>query len=523
MTGNEGESMSDSSRDQMELPPELRRQLRMFDTVMASVQDFVYLFDLSGRLTYANKALLDLWQKPLDQAVGKNFHDLGYPHDLATRLQRQIEEVITNRRPLKDETPFTSAFGTRQYEYIFVPLFAADGAVEAVAGVTRDITERKQEEQAIREREERFRALLDKGTDMITVSDPTGRIIYASPTTERVSGYTADELQGTNPFMDSIHPDDVERCREAMEHLIASPGLSLTLEHRARHKSGAWRWFEGTFTSLFHDPAVGGLVANVRDITARKAAEGEMARAYAAEQTAHAEAAAALRIRDQFLSIASHELRTPLTSLMGYADMLGGAGSRDTATTQKIAARIARQARRLNALIEQLLDVSRLQQGQFVLERRLVDVAALAEHVVDDFRSTLPAGSVHTLELLRPDEPLLLAGDSNRIEEVLHNLLSNAVKYSPQGGPIQLRITRSATEAILEVEDQGIGIPAQAQARLFDPFYRAPNAGTRAGGFGLGLHIVGEIVQRHGGRIEVTSTENVGSTFRVVLALTPDP
>lgn len=395
MTGNQVDSTQDASRDQMEqtqrrLSADLQRHDRMFDTVMASVQDFVYLFDLSGRFTFANKALLDLWQKPLDQAVGRNFHDLEYPHALATRLQRQIEEVIASRRPLKDETPYTSAFGTRQYEYIFVPLFAADGTVEAVAGVTRDITE-------------------------------------------------------------------------------------------------------------------------------RKAAEAEMARAYAAEQTAHAQAEAALRVRDQFLSVASHELRTPLTSLMGYAEMLSGASSQDTATTQKIAARIARQARRLNALIEQLLDVSRLQQGQFVLERRLVDVAALAEHVVDDFRSTLPAGAGHTLALIRPDEPLLLVGDSNRLEEVLLNLLSNAVKYSPQGGPIQLRITSAATETILEVADQGIGVPAQAQARLFEPFYRAPNAGTRAGGFGLGLYIVGQIVQRHGWRIEVTSTENVGSTFRVVI------
>ena len=110
---------------------------------MSSVQDFIYIFDLRGRFTYVNQSLLDLWQKDLAGAVGKNFYDLDYPQDLAARLQRQIQEVITTRRPLKDETPYTSAFGTRGYEYIFVPLISADGAVEAVAGVTRDITERK--------------------------------------------------------------------------------------------------------------------------------------------------------------------------------------------------------------------------------------------------------------------------------------------------------------------------------------------------------------------------------------------
>ncbi len=103
----------------------------------------------------------------------------------------------------------------------------------------------------------------------------------------------------------------------------------------------------------------------------------------------------------------------------------------------------------------------------------------------------------------------------------MHNLLSNAIKYSLQGGTVSVRVLRTATEAIVEVADQGIGIPQEAQARLFEPFYRAPNVGPQASGFGLGLHIVPEIVQRHEGRIEVESTEGVGSTVRVVLPL-PD-
>ena len=135
------------------------------------------------------------------------------------------------------------------------------------------VIERKRAEEAMRASDERYSTLLAKGTDMITISDRDGNIIYASPSTERVSGYTADELRGSNPFANSIHPEDLDLCREAMERLIATPGLTLTLQHRARHKSGGWRWFEGTFTSLFHDPSVGGLLANVRDITERRQAE----------------------------------------------------------------------------------------------------------------------------------------------------------------------------------------------------------------------------------------------------------
>ena len=126
--------------------------------------------------------------------------------------------------------------------------------------------------------ERRYRALLANVADMVTISDRDGRIIYASPATEKVSGYTPEEFVARNPF-DSIHPEDRPRCEEALRRLANDPGLSLDLEHRVRHKDGTWRWVEGTFTSLFDDPDVGGLLATVRDITARKRAEEQSRRA----------------------------------------------------------------------------------------------------------------------------------------------------------------------------------------------------------------------------------------------------
>jgi PAS domain S-box-containing protein len=125
------------------LSKEIQQQLRKFDAVTSSVSDLIYTFDLSGCFTYANQSLLNILQKTLAELVGKNFFELDYPTDFAERLQRQIQEVITTRQSVKDETPYTSAFGTRAYEYIFVPLLALDGTVEGVAGTTRDITERK--------------------------------------------------------------------------------------------------------------------------------------------------------------------------------------------------------------------------------------------------------------------------------------------------------------------------------------------------------------------------------------------
>lgn len=486
-----------------------------------------------------------------------------------------------------------------------------------------------------------LQALLAASVDMLTVSDRTGRITYASPATERVSGYTVAEFMDRHPF-ETIHPDDRPACEAAFARLLVTPGLSVTVQHRIQHKHGSWRWLEGTFTSLFDDPVVGGLVATLHDITTRKQMEDQVRRteaevrlitdsvpclisyvdqaeryqfvnagyeawfqrprdqfvgcrvqdvvgaaypvimpyvrralagehvtfedtlhypdtprtvlvqyvpdrdargavrgfyalvtditdrkqtedaladAYAAEQVARAAAEAALQTRDHFLSIASHELRTPLAALTGYTHLLRTGLAHGKGGMERIADIIQRQAQRLTTLIDQLLDVSRLQQGQFALVCHPVDLVVLVAQVVEETRVTLPEATPHRIDIYTPDTPVMIAGDASRLEQVILNLLSNAVKYSTRGGPISIRVVPTATDVVVEVEDQGIGIPQDAHTRLFEQFYRARNGEAQASGLGLGLYIAGEIVHRHGGRIEVESTEGAGSTFRVVLPL----
>jgi PAS domain S-box-containing protein len=138
------------------------QRARIFDTTLSSITDFAYIFDKDGRFAYANQALLNLWGLKLEDAVGKNFFDLKYPDDLALKLQRQIQQVFTTRQIVRDETPYTSPMGVSgYYEYIFSPVIDEDGNVEVVAGSTRDITERKRTERALRESDERYRMLAD--------------------------------------------------------------------------------------------------------------------------------------------------------------------------------------------------------------------------------------------------------------------------------------------------------------------------------------------------------------------------
>ena len=165
-------------------------------------------------------------------------------------------------------------------------------------------------------------------------------------------------------------------------------------------------------------------------------------------------------------------------------------------------------------MIGHLLEVTRLQRGQFALDQAVVDLGALVAQGVDEFRLTLPEAA-DTIALSLPVEPVRVLGDPARLDEIVHNLLSNAVKYSPAGRTVAVQVAVEADEVVLDVADHGIGI--SAEARLFEPFYRAGNVSPQSSGFGIGLYVVQEIVQRHGGRIEVESSEGAGSRFRVVL------
>lgn len=231
-------------------------------------------------------------------------------------------------------------------------------------------------------------------------------------------------------------------------------------------------------------------------------------------------------LKDEFIGVAAHELRTPLAVLKGFAEMLTMQGTRGNgqplaAWQQEALEAIDQATARLVDLIDDLLDVTRLQGGRLQMHLEPHDVAALARRAV---RRLPVADARHTLTVTAPPEPVVAVLDPARIEQVLTNLLTNAVKYSPAGGEvvIDVRADPVAGEAVVAVHDHGIGIPVGQQAMLFGRFARAENARELGiAGTGLGLYLCRELVERHGGRIWFESTEGQGSTFFVALPLEP--
>lgn len=243
-----------------------------------------------------------------------------------------------------------------------------------------------------------------------------------------------------------------------------------------------------------------------------------------AQARARHEAEQAVRIRDTFLSVASHELKTPLTSLYGNAQLLQRRMARGTPFGEREQSNvnaIVAQTRRLAKLIDELLDHTRLREGRLEIQRAPLDLAEIVRRVAAELGPTFER---HTLSLELPTEPLPILGDPMRVEQILVNLIGNAVKYSPKGGAVEVSAEQAGPWAQVRVRDQGIGIPAAAQPRLFSQFYRAPNAvGKHISGMGIGLYIVKELVERHGGTITFESKEGEGSTFTVRLPLAESP
>jgi signal transduction histidine kinase len=231
------------------------------------------------------------------------------------------------------------------------------------------------------------------------------------------------------------------------------------------------------------------------------------------------EAEDAVRAREQFLSIASHELKTPLTSVKASAQLLERRMRQpdsDPARVSSLVSQLQGEIGRLEHLVADLLDATRIQQGRLELRREPVDLVVLARQGIERFEQVPERLPAHRL-VLDSDATVSGVWDAARLDQVITNLLSNALKYSPGGGEVRLRVRDLGDQAEIAVSDEGIGITAREREQLFQPFARGDIARQSIGGTGLGLFITREIIDRHEGAIEVESEPGSGSTFTVRL------
>jgi PAS domain S-box-containing protein len=379
------------------------------------------------------------------------------------------------------------------------------GGPPLFTGYIRDITERKLAEEQLKRSEaslaeaQRIAHLgsweWDLRTDEVRWSDETYRIY----------GYAPGELAPTrDTFWRLVHPDDRQRVRSALQDALDG-GKPYDIEHRIVRPDGTERVVHRQ-GEVVRDGAGNPvrMVGTVLDVTERSRALEQAERA--------------LELRNHFLSMASHELKTPVTLLKGYAQLLRNQADRTGDQMLRKPVRvIERQVGRIHHLVDELLDVSHVEGGRLKPEMLPFDLGVAVLEVVDEVRETTPgfAFTVHERA-----SGLQVLGDRTRIQQVATNLLINAVKYSGGSKEVGIVFGRDEGLARFSVSDRGIGIPEEQQGRVFELYFRGANApGSNYGGLGLGLYISKEIVEQHGGRIDMESEEGRGSTFHVSLSL----
>ncbi|HKO24343.1 MAG TPA: ATP-binding protein, partial [Chloroflexota bacterium] len=344
--------------------------------------------------------------------------------------------------------------------------------------------------------EERFRLLVQHSSDIITILAADGTVLYQSPSLETVLGYAPAEREGQNIFaVPLVHPDDVAARHAMLRQALDQPDALVCAEYRLRHKDGRWRWIEAIACNLLHDPRIGGIILNSRDITERKEYEQR---------------------RDDFISIAAHELRAPLTSVQGFAELLARRVAREGhPELVEIVAKMTQQVSRMTTLVQELLDVSRLQTGNLVFDLQPVALNALVHDIVQEIQPLAPD---HRL-VIAEGEPVIVRADALKTAQVVRNLLLNAIKYSPDADRVIVRITHEDSVGRVRIQDFGVGIPVEEQERVFERFGRVQATRDRFPGLGLGLYITKGLVEGQGGTIRVESRPGTGSTFSFTLPL----
>ncbi len=514
------------ARQRDEAANELRNQREWFAVTLASIGDAVLTTDTAGQITFMNHIASTITGWPEAQALGKSINEVAaifdpiskqaLAHPVNTALEH--EEIVT----LSNSVVMRQGNGYVAIEDSAAPIYDREQQVIGVVMVFRDVTERYRDEfgqRLLRTLHNQLASTIDLSQVLATsaavptpsFSTACGLYLVLDPDDEPMTSYSSAE----QPLIDwhehpAFAPAIASGQAQIIDHALPQGYQSaIIIPFKDQHQlSGAIVFVhaERDFDQIDFELA--------EELGQRMILALEQAHLYRQAQDA-------VRLRDVFLSIASHELKNPLTTLLGQSQLslrrLERLNYEDERLQRSLQA-IEAQANRMNKMVTALLDVSRIEMGQLDMQHDQIDLAQLVHNLVNDLALTTDHHQIRYQCLT--SQPIQVTGDSMRLEQVFINLINNALKYSPEQTEVLVRVDRNAQQAIVEIRDHGIGIPAEALPNLFTRFYRASNAArSHVAGLGIGLFVVKEIVDLHGGTIDVTSQIGQGSVFTIYLPL----
>ena len=468
----------------------------------------IALVALDGRFVRVNRVLCEIVGYSADELTRLTFKDITHPDDL------DIDVGLTNRLARGDIPRYQleKRYVRKDKSIVDVMLSKSvlpgpDGAPRYFIKQVEDITARKQAAEALRLSEAKFSGIVSIAADAIISVDEHQRITLFNEGAERIFGYARSEVVGTP--LDRLIPERFRAAHgEHFARFAAAQEAARTMGERREifglRKSGEEFPAEGSISKVTVAGATFFSVV-LRDVTARKQAEQALQRAVAA--------------RDSVLGIVAHDLRNPLSTILMQAELLERPEPELERRDQTPRLILTRSAERMNSLIQDLLDVAVMENGQLTIERERLSAGELAREAVES-QTTLASSSGLELRLeVHPGVHDVL-GDRKRLLQVFDNLIGNALKFTPKDGRITVEAAARAGEVVFSVADTGPGIPRESLRHIFEPFWQAATRAARLGA-GLGLPITRGIVDAHGGRIWVESEIGRGSTFFFAIPTAP--
>ncbi len=476
--------------------------------------DMLAICNLEGYFTQVNPA----WERTLGltptELTTKPYLEFIHPDDRSLTLA-EAEKLARGINTIGFENRYRNKDGSYRWLSWNVSAFPEQQVLYSIA---RDVTERKQAEIQLQQ----LAALVDNSTDFIGIATPEGKGVYVNPAGCRLMGLENLEAALETEILDYFFPEDKAYVRDVIIETMIRQGLwrgEINFRHFQTGEAIPVDYSAFAIRDLQTNEIVA-FATVTRDIRERVAMQQERERILQREQAAREAAEQANRIKDEFLAVLSHELRTPLNPILGWSKILQK-GNLNAKKTEIALETIERNAKLQTQLIDDLLDISRILRGKLSLNEAPVNLATVIQSALETVRLAAEAKSIH-IHTAKASSIGIVNGDEGRLQQVVWNILSNAVKFTPKGGHIWITLTQVENCAQIQIKDTGKGIKKEFLPYLFEHFRQEDSATTRKfGGLGLGLAIVRQLVELHGGTVTADSAgEGQGAIFTVEIPST---